>query len=108
MPWSSLRIRRRGFPFLVLLWLLLLVLPLAFFSARTHAAEEKRLTVYAPQAIYSLKLADHGSAEYVDLYALMQPLAKPEMKLEAQEATVKVNKIEGHFTNGSDKAKIGK
>jgi N-acetylmuramoyl-L-alanine amidase len=86
-------------------WLLLIAIPFAFFSA--HSAEDKRLSVYAPQAIYSVKVVDRG-AEYVDLYALIQPLVKPELKLEAQEATLKVNKIEGHFTNGSDKVKIGK
>jgi N-acetylmuramoyl-L-alanine amidase len=106
MRWSSRNpVRSRGPNLPVALpWLLLLAIPIAFFYA--HSAEDKRLSVYAPQAIYSVKVIDRG-AEYVDVYTLIQPLAKPEVKLDAQQATLKVNNIEGHFTNGSDKAKIG-
>src|SRR4051812_23091857 len=100
MRWSKgYRSRSKGpDPLVTWPWLLLFAIPLTSFSA--HSAEDKRLSVYAPQAIYSLKVVDRSEVEYVDLYALIQPLAKPESKLEAQEATLRVNKIEGHFTNG--------
>src|SRR5438067_1813250 len=96
----------RSFVLAAGIYLLLSALPLTFFSVTS--AEDKQLTVYAPQAIYTLKIVSRNKADYVDLAELIQPLAQIEIKEENQGARVKVNKVEGHFTNGSDKVKIGK
>ena len=82
---------------------ILLAFPQTFFSA-----EEKRLSVYAPRVNYTISVVDHEKIEYVGLYGLMQPLVHLEIKIGDKEAKLKANNMEGHFTNGSDKVKIGR
>jgi hypothetical protein len=74
-------------------------------------ATDKKLSVYTPQATYSVTIADRDSQEYIGLIDLLEPLGKVEArgdnkwKLEFTPANT-TKSIDLEFQNNKRRAKI--
>src|SRR6267142_2789884 len=67
------------------------------------SAEEKKLSVYAPQAIYSLQVTDHANTEYAGVYEFLEPLGKVQLKVDSSGYRIRMRDVEGVFTEGASK-----
>ena len=73
-------------------------------------AQEKRLSVYAPQMYYQVSVADRSGNEYVGLLELLEPLGRVESRLEGKKwklsFTGSGSTIETEFQDGKRKGKV--
>src|SRR6266481_5358915 len=104
MQWSSLSSRAPR-PLIALLVVIFCVslawkYPLA-------SAEEKKLTVYAPQTTYTLQVTDHENREYAGVYELLQPLGKVQVKIDSAGYSIRMGDVEGEFPEGGSKIRVG-
>jgi N-acetylmuramoyl-L-alanine amidase len=87
------------------------VVALAFMLVRYSplvSAEEKKLSVYAPQGSYSLQVTDHDNLEYAGIYELLEQLGKAQLKVDASGYRIRVNDVDGEFVEGKSKVRIGR
>lgn len=90
------------------------VLPLLLLLITTGAANEpERLTVYAPQAKFTLPVNDIAGRKYVGVFELLEPLSAPELKTAGTQWKLRVpnsgspgNSVEADFTDGSANATV--
>ena len=84
-----------------------LSITLLLLLALAPAAEEKRLTIYAPGVTYSIPV---DSRDYVDLVACLDPLGKVTARLDGNRYRVRFEtantQADAEFTAGKDSAKI--
>jgi len=86
---------------------LLLALAVLWLGAEvSHSAEEKQVSVYAPQTSYRLAVVERERREYVGLVALLEPLGTVSASTAGTEWTVRWNGVEARFTEGKSKGKI--
>ena len=71
------------------------------------SAEDKRLSVYAPQSTFSLRVTDFDNREYVDLFAVLEPLSKATMKVEGNTARIANGPLEALLPNGESSIRVG-
>src|SRR3954454_19009498 len=71
------------------------------------SAEEKKLTVYAPQTTYTLQVSDHENREYAGVYELLQPLGKVQVKIGSAGYNIRMGDVDGDFQEGRSKIRIG-
>lgn len=73
-------------------------------------AQEKRLSVYAPQMYYQVSIADRSGTEYVGLLELLEPLGRVESRLEGKKWKLRFtgsgSTIETEFQDGKRKGKV--
>jgi N-acetylmuramoyl-L-alanine amidase len=73
-------------------------------------AQEKRLSVYAPQMYYQVSVADRSGNEYVGLLELLEPLGKVESRLDGKKWKLRFTgsgaTIETEFQDGKRKGKV--
>ena len=70
------------------------------------AAEEKRLSVYAPVANYALPVVDRGGREYVGLLEVLEPLGRVSASRDGSRWRLRFNSIESEFIAGKTAAKV--
>lgn len=96
------RARRGGFlkhAFVCLLYLLVL-LPAA------TPADEKRVSVYAPVATYTLPVVDRGGREYVGLLELLEPMGRVSAARDGSHWKLRYNAVDSEFIAGKTRAKV--
>jgi N-acetylmuramoyl-L-alanine amidase len=72
----------------------------------SRSAEEKHVSVYAPQTSYRLAVVERDRKEYVGLVGLLEPLGATSASSRGAEWTVRWNGIEGRFTEGKTQGKV--
>jgi len=86
----------------LLAFVLLVILPLV--------AQEKRLSIYAPQTFYQVSITDHGKDAYVGLFDLLEPLGKVEARVADKKwklsFTGSGQPVDAEFQDGKRKCKI--
>lgn len=73
-----------------------------------QSAEEKRLSVFAPQGNYALATLEREGRTYVALQELLEPLAHPEIRHDGERIRVRVGQTEAELRAGKSKAKLGR
>src|SRR5690242_8323476 len=66
----------------------------------------KQFTVYTPQTSYSMEVLERQGQMYISLLDLLGPLGITIAPPRGNTWTVELNKIEAHFTEGKDTARI--
>lgn len=96
---------RRAFAFgLLLLAALALLHPPRLTSVL--AAGEKRLSIYAPSANYSLPVFDYKGQEYVGLFEILEPLGAVQAKTSGSRWKLRFNQASAEFEAGKTTGKI--
>jgi N-acetylmuramoyl-L-alanine amidase len=70
------------------------------------SADEKRISVYSPVAIYSLPVLERAGHEYVGLLELLEPLGRVRSQSDAQRWRLRYNAVDAEFVAGRTRAKI--
>lgn len=74
------------------------------------AAQEKRLSIYAPQVFYQVSETDRGKDAYVGLFDILEPLGKVEARVDGKKWKLSFTgagqPVEAEFQDGKKKAKI--
>ncbi|MEO5936333.1 MAG: hypothetical protein ABIP81_03885, partial [Terriglobales bacterium] len=71
-------------------------------------AEDKQLTVYAPQATFNVRVSDHENREYADWMAVAGPLSRIQVRIDGNRARFTGGAAEGEFIHGQDNVRVGK
>lgn len=79
---------------------------LAIAALAATAADDKRLTVYAPQRSYSVAVQDRAGREYVSLLDLVTPLGAARAETDGDKWKLRFNGAESEFKIGKSKAKV--
>jgi len=82
------------------------VLAAATLLAAANSADEKRLSVYAPVATYSLSVTERNGREYVGLLELLEPLGRVGSEWARGRWTIRFNSVGGEFIADRSRAKI--
>src|SRR5947207_1026621 len=85
-----------------------LMLALVALHPAARSADDKRLTVFAPQANYSVALTEHDGHAYVSLNELVAPLGTIEIRLESTVLRLRAGQLEAELRDGKSKVKIGR
>ena len=85
-----------------------LAIPLALAVLVVTAAEDKYLTVYTPQAAYSIKVVDRNGREYVALLDVLLALGNPRVRVDGDKWKLRFNDTESEFKAGKTKAKVNR
>ncbi|MBA3913205.1 MAG: N-acetylmuramoyl-L-alanine amidase [Acidobacteriales bacterium] len=70
------------------------------------AAGEKRLSVYAPSANYTLPVFDYKGQEYVGLFEILEPLGAVQAKTSGSRWKLRFNQANAEFEAGKTTGKI--
>ncbi len=73
-----------------------------------RSAEEKRMTIYAQQANYSLPVVERATADYIALFEAVEPLGQASAKLDGNTWRLHFNDLDCEFKKGATRAKIGR
>ena len=87
--------------------LLVLALVLATLPAM-QSADERRLSVFAPQANYTVATSEREGRQYVAVQELLEPVAHPEIRLEGERIRVRVGQTEAELRTAKTRMKIGR
>jgi hypothetical protein len=68
--------------------------------------ETKQLAIYAPQVSYSVPVVERGALEYVDLVAVLEPLANVSTRTDGKKLKLSFAKTQGEFTRDKTMAKL--
>jgi len=77
-------------------------------AVAVRSADDRRLTIFAPQARYSVALLERDGRPYVALQELLEPLAHPEIRHEGDRIRVRVGQAEAELRSGKSKARLGR
>ena len=73
-------------------------------------AQEKRLSIYAPQMFYQVSIADRGKDAYVGLFDILEPIGRVEARVDGKKWKLSFTgagqPIEVEFQDGKRKGKI--
>ncbi|HEY6303317.1 MAG TPA: N-acetylmuramoyl-L-alanine amidase [Terriglobales bacterium] len=89
--------------------LAILLATITLLSAAPNAlpsADEKRISVYSPVAIYSLPVLERAAHEYVGLLELLEPLGRVSSQSGALRWRLRYNAVDAEFVAGRTRAKI--
>ena len=117
MRWSKVASTRYPVPsprWKVLYWVLstryrVLLAAIALLSALPFAlpsADEKRISVYSPVAVYSLPVLERAGHEYVGLLELLEPLGRVSSQSDAHRWRLRYNAVDAEFVAGRTRARI--
>lgn len=71
------------------------------------SSEEKQLSVYAPQTTFMLPVTDRDGREYVDLFAVLEPISKTRLRIEGNNARISGGVAEAQFIQGETSVVTG-
>jgi N-acetylmuramoyl-L-alanine amidase len=110
---ASSKVHRRFMPRICLSPIAYCLLLCLYFLLSASAAEPDKLSVYAPEAHYSIPIVTLDGRPYVGLLDLIEPLGTPELKPESKRWKLRVPDpksagkfAEAEFQEGSATAKI--
>jgi N-acetylmuramoyl-L-alanine amidase len=95
------KLRTRILAILLAVIMLLCALPSALPSA-----DDKRISVYSPVAIYSLPVLERAGHEYVGLLELLEPLGRVSSQSDRQRWKLRYNTVDAEFVAGKTRAVI--
>ncbi len=75
-------------------------------NAALPSADDRRISVYSPVAIYSLPVLERAGHEYVGLLELLEPLGRVSSQLEGQHWKLRYNTVDAAFAAGRTRAVI--
>ncbi|MFI5102730.1 MAG: N-acetylmuramoyl-L-alanine amidase [Terriglobales bacterium] len=70
------------------------------------SADEKRISVYSPVAIYTLPVVEHVGREYVGLLELLEPLGRVSTETDGRHWKLRYNTVDAEFVAGKTRARI--
>jgi N-acetylmuramoyl-L-alanine amidase len=70
------------------------------------SAEEKRVSVYSPVAIYALPVLERAGHEYVGLLELLEPLGRVSSQTDGRRWNLRYNALDAEFAAGKTRARI--
>src|SRR5438270_2392999 len=70
------------------------------------SSEQKVISVYSPDANYSLPLTQRDNRDYVGLFELLEPLGTVSSRIDAQNWRLRFNGIEAVLPNGSSRVRV--
>ncbi|HEU5400312.1 MAG TPA: N-acetylmuramoyl-L-alanine amidase [Terriglobales bacterium] len=74
-------------------------------------AQQKNLSVYAPQMYYQVSIVDHGGKDYVGLIDLLEPIGRVESRADGKKWQLRFTgtgpTVEAEFQDGRTGVKIG-
>ena len=73
-----------------------------------RSAEEKRVTIYAPRASYSLSVLEHTHGDYVGLPEALDPLGKVTIRPGEHDWRLRFNDVECTFKPGETRGHVGR
>ena len=97
MRWSSAFCSRPAALAAAILAVLLLTAP---------SAEDKRLSIYATSAAYSLPVVDREGQQYVSLLEALEPLGKLNARLDGSTWKLRFNQIDAEFKAGKNEGRV--
>ena len=74
----------------------------------SHSADDKRVTVFAPNKTYDLTVVDKDKQEYASLAELLEPLGKFEQNASRGTYRFRLNGVDSEFGEGKKLARVGK
>ena len=72
------------------------------------SAEDKKLSIYAPQTTASVAVHDRNGVEYVVLSEALEPLGELTARADGSTWKVRLGKVEGEFRAGQTRARVGR
>jgi N-acetylmuramoyl-L-alanine amidase len=73
-------------------------------------AQEKRLSIYAPQMLYQVSITDHGKDAYIGLFDVLEPIGRVETRVDGKKwkltFTGNGQAIDAEFQDGKRKGKV--
>jgi N-acetylmuramoyl-L-alanine amidase len=106
MHWSS-RVRWRDRRLaLILIINLFLLFASSPATSSTTSADDKRISIYSPVAIYTLPVVERSGHEYVGLLELLEPLGRVSSRSQARNWSLRYNAVDAEFAAGKTHAKI--
>jgi len=91
----------------ILLWSTLALLPaLASTVLIAESPDEKRISVYAVVANYSLPVSEHNGRDYVGLLELLEPLGTVTARIHGNRWKLLYNDAECDFTTGEKQVRV--
>lgn len=88
-------------------WIVLAIAAALWLAMVAGSAEDKQLTIYAPQATFTLHVTDREGREYVDLFGALAPLSKTRLKMESDTARISGGNADSLFVQGESTARVG-
>jgi len=74
--------------------------------ATVHAVEARRISVYAPQAVYQVDILLRDGVDYVGLTDLLEPLGRIESRIDGKKLKLTFNGAEAEFQDGKRQCRI--
>ncbi len=87
--------------------MLLVALTVATLRLPAPSAEEKRLTVYAPEHTYVVAIEQREGSDWVNLYDVLSPLGETTSRIEGHRWRVRFNRVNAEFDDRRQQARIG-
>lgn len=79
---------------------------LLLLLASSFAAEPRRISVYAPQAVYQVDILFRDGVDYVGLTDLLEPLGRLESRVEGKKLKLTFNSAEAEFQDGKRQCRV--
>jgi N-acetylmuramoyl-L-alanine amidase len=70
------------------------------------SADEKRISVYSPVAIYTLPVVERAGRDYVGLLELLEPLGRVSTDSNGRSLRLRYNAIDAEFVAGKTRARV--
>lgn len=87
---------------------LILTTAAAVLTLNAVSAEDKQLTVYAPQATFNVRVSDHENREYADWMSVVGPISRVQVRLEGSRARFAGGPADAEFIHGENNVRVGK
>ncbi len=79
---------------------------LLLLLAASFAAEPRRISVYAPQAVYQVDILFRDGVDYVGLTDLLEPLGRLESGVDGKKLKLTFNGSEAEFQDGKRQCRV--
>ena len=86
---------------------LLVAVTVATLLLPAPSAEEKRLTVYAPEHSYVVAIEPREGSDWVSLYDVLAPLGETTSRVEGHRWRLRFNRVNAEFDDRRQQARIG-
>ena len=73
-----------------------------------RSAEEKRVSVYAPRASYSLPVQERGNGDYVGVFEAVEPLGQATARVDGRTWKLRFNSVNCEFKAGETRGRVAK
>ncbi len=89
-------------------WFHFVAIVLTIAALAAPAADDKRLSIYAPQASYAINVLERDGREYVPLLDVLASLGNASARQDGDKWKLKFNNTDSEFKNDRTKAKVNR